>query len=196
MSPIQPGSTKEQIISSLGSPIQETQRDGMTILWYESRLPSKTTFYYLKDDSLGIISQAKDVQFKTFGEYVDFYGIPGLAVKRYGNEIVLDTPAPIISMWPEKGLSIVSYGVDARSTLEREERFIPTTLENYLATWGKDLVGHEEVTIASTSTVQPAVTYGTPQYSGASVWIWAGIGIGILTLLYFKRRKNLLDTKK
>lgn len=189
-------SSKDYVVQQLGAPLQETLRDGNTILWYGSKYPDSATFYYFQNDTLVRISKSVLEQKKPVQVYVEGNNLPELSFHRYDATVVEDTLPPIVHVWPEKGIAIIAYGIDATSIVEREEYFKSGTIEEYFQTAGADFAGHEIATVAG---VVQNVRFSN-QINKNSMGTWPLVAAFLVTLLavvfWRLRRKGLLPQEK
>src|SRR5688572_29248802 len=146
---IQLGMNYTQIVEKLGLPEGDMSDEATRILLYGSPSLTLADTYRLQDDKLVVKSVSFYEQPKVIELYIADLGKPQISLDKYGSGDSLNT---VVHIWPEAGRAITTTGTDQTSVI-REDHFVPTTLENYLATWGKNLVGHQEVALDSSISV-------------------------------------------
>lgn len=148
MNSIDLGVSKQTLFSILGSPVQETSESGQLSVWYASKSPSLADIYTFSNDALVFASQSYYKKPVILQDYVLTNGLPerSFIVRAFDTH---DSLSRVIHIWPEKGLAVETIGSDMTSQVTREDTFAQTTLDMYLATWGKQYQAHETVTVST-----------------------------------------------
>jgi hypothetical protein len=131
---IVPGETrKSEVISSLGQPAEQANIDGFDTMTYETELGlASDLFLAVKDDRVEMMVLMGDlVRHKTLDEVKADLGEPELVVP---HNYVEGAKA---YLFPSHGVAVVADGFSGQVFLEQS--FVPVTLAEYKASWGRDL---------------------------------------------------------
>jgi hypothetical protein len=182
------GDSYQTILSTLGAPVEEKTDGVQRVLLYGSSSQTLADMYYVENNQLVVQSLSYYASPKSMQEYVDELGMPSYSIRKY--DTVNDSFNTVVHLWPQAGRAVVTTGTDQQLVI-REDAFASTSKEEYLATWGKDLVGHQEVAFASSSVeLSPQVTYGEPQYSMTGWWAMLGVLAICVAAVVWRRRKS------
>jgi hypothetical protein len=181
---IQIGDTQQKALELFGNPTETLSVLGADILQFGSTAPSQAHYVYLKQGIVVVRSISFFGQKKELREYIESYGTPTQSLKKAsaGDHDSFDLT---VHMWPSKGIAVTTSMSSVSANVVREDTFAPMSLELYLATWGSDLVGHQEATIAATQTTPAA--YSSP-YS--STFVWGAIVLVLVVLIIFFARRQ------
>lgn len=171
------GSTYAQIVAELGKPVSEKSDGDIRVLLYGSPSMTLADLYYFQNDRLVVESVSFYKQPKLMELYVLKLGKPAYSVRKYqsGSPDSLNT---VVHIWPEKGRAVTTTGT-AQASVIREDQFAPTTLAEYLATWGRDLADNQQVAFAQQEVLQVSAS-GAP---GRPLYILGGVTLGIVILI-------------
>ncbi|KKS84156.1 MAG: hypothetical protein UV59_C0026G0006 [Candidatus Gottesmanbacteria bacterium GW2011_GWA1_43_11] len=126
--------TQETVIALLGAPRATTELNGYLILRYHSNTPTYAHYLFFQNNEL---------VFKQIGR--ERYELP-----------IQDSLQLVVHVWPQKGIAIITEGIDPNSPIYQLQQFQPTTLQDYLQSWGKDFAAHERLTIQTPKILQQA----------------------------------------
>lgn len=186
---VQLGATYSEILQALGQPVEEKSDGEIRVLLYNASSMTLADLYYVQNDRLVVVSTSSYATPKEMNAFVHEFGRPEFSVRKYRTGIP-DSLYVVVHVWPEKGRAVTTTGT-AQSSVIREDTFAPTTLEEYLMTWGKDLVGHQEVAYAGQESGIASVPAG--QNVGGFPLATAGIIVivlaAVLVFVWRKRRQ-------
>lgn len=185
------GQGEEKVTQTLGKPLQQTSREGMTIYWYSSTASLYVDLYYAKNSTIIFESFAASDKTQTLKTYIDQYGMPPVAVARSVND---DSYRSRIYAWPEKGIDIIASGEELKSPVMRVERFAPITKDDYFISWGNEYKTNPQVTLHFPSSLS---TKESQHSSSANIESVAPILIGTvgiilcgISIVFVKKRKK------
>src|SRR3989344_592370 len=149
------GSTQEVVIATLGESLATTQIGENTILRYHSNTPTYAHYLFFQNNELVFKQIGRAKEPKVFVDYLNANGQPEVSIKRYAPP-VQDSLQLVVHVWPQKGIAIITEGIDPNSPIYQLQQFQPTTLQDYLQSWGKDFAAHERLTIQTPKILQQA----------------------------------------
>lgn len=174
----------QEIIAKLGNPVEEKVDGDMRLLLYNSPSMTLADIYYVQGDKLVAQSFSSYENPKLIGTYISDYGTPKQSIQKF-SQGTPDSLFVVVHIWPEEGRAVTTTGQDMMHVI-REDQFAPTTLEQYLATWGKQLVGHEQVTIPTNSLV-PAI----PTHAMGMTLVLGAIAFILIVRRFLRRGQSL-----
>ena len=139
----------------LGEPLAITELDGYLILRYHSNTPTYAHYLFFQNNELVFKQIGRAKEPKVFVDYLNANGQPEVSIKRYELPIQ-DSLQLVVHVWPQKGIAIITEGIDPNSPIYQLQQFQPTTLQDYLQSWGKDFAAHERLTIQTPKILQQA----------------------------------------
>lgn len=152
-------STYTELISLLGKPMLEASAEGQLVLYYQSEAPTLADYYIFEHTRLVFLSHSYYTAPKILTEYTGLYGPPAYSVWKYKSDTP-DSLRTIVHVWPQSGRAVTTVdGTSQAAHVIREDQFTPVSLTEYLASWGKDVSGHQVATISAVSSPSPMVTY-------------------------------------
>ncbi|HCS78948.1 TPA: hypothetical protein DIV55_04370 [Patescibacteria group bacterium] len=147
--------TQETVIALLGAPRATTELNGYLILRYHSNTPTYAHYLFFQNNELVFKQIGRAKEPKVFVDYLNANGQPEVSIKRYELPIQ-DSLQLVVHVWPQKGIAIITEGIDPNSPIYQLQQFQPTTLQDYLQSWGKDFAAHERLTIQTPKILQQA----------------------------------------
>ena len=174
--------TKDVVVSILGPPVKETFENGRDVLWYGSNAPTLADFIYVDTQGVDLKVTSFYTARRQLADFIGQYGNPEASYKQFAAG-TQDSFNRVVHIWPRAGISLVAVGTSDHADIIQETQFAPTTLSQYLATWGKDLAGHEVATVSAISTGVPAAPTVTVNGQGGSITVFGDVFFGFLILV-------------
>ena len=186
------GDTASVVEAVAGKPLVDSYTGDMRVMQFGSQAPSLAQYLYLKNDRVIYKSTSWYGVPRSFEHYLSLYGTPDTSLRQYAVSD-RDSLAMTVHIWPDKGLTVTTNASFIDSPVIRVDQFSPVSLEEYMATWGKTLTGHERAVtsgrinaITPTRIVQPVKSN---QISGISgLYIGGGIVLGALVFVLIARK--------
>lgn len=146
----------QTVIDQIGSPIQQSARDGLSIYWYGSADPLSADFVYFRSDQLVMKSVTVQSSDQTLDQYTRKYNAPDFSVKKFSKESE-DSLDSVMHVWLANGVMLQTNGRAKISPVSRIFSFIPTDKEHFYAVLAPDLAGNEEISVTELPVVASAV---------------------------------------
>ena len=180
------------VIATLGQPYQQVDNQDTLVLQYNSSALSQAHLLYFQDDKLILKSLYISPESKTLADYINQSGQPERSIFKAAPD-THDSFRLVTHIWPGRGIAVTSAGWETDAPVMRVDEFSPTTLNQYLQTWGKDLVGHQTATIASQAmtlaapTPAPALPHRILDPLAIGM---LGFSLGLFTLFFFLTKRS------
>ncbi len=130
-----PGKTTlEELKSQLGSPVEISNQGNLQIYKYPSQFTNYPSQFFVSSDKVNfVIEPVKYEEKRNIQDYLNEFGQPDK--KLYNPNL-----GPAIPGYLYLSKGVIAFAHDADGTLIEVWYFEPTTLANFMNTWGKDLV--------------------------------------------------------
>ncbi len=186
------GSSYNQLIEMLGKPQGEAMSGSTRVVMYKSPSMTLADVYRLENDQLVMQSLSFYKEPKVMDEYVIRLGTPEYSVRKYAADTP-DSLRTVVHVWPKAGRAVTTTGESYGSVI-REDTFAPMELQSYLMTWGKDLVGHEQVVRAASQSESVDVRSSNSFFSSAVFPL--GVILLLVVIVLFVWRQRIRQSRK
>lgn len=184
--------TYDDLIPMIGKPLVRESVGQIEMLYYISKSSTLADIYYLRNNSVVMISQSHYITPRGLKEFISANGTPTYSVRKYPDD-THDSFHTVIHVWPEKGTSVTAIGEFETASVIREDHFLPMNLKEYISSWGKEYASNSAVIIQKSEPVPTiSINQKNALLNGSGIinaeWIVFGL-ILIICVIYIYKKK-------